>query len=252
MPHRPPRGLSVLSPVLILAVWEGLARAHLIDVRFFPPPSAILVAGWGTTQTGELWSNLRISLVRIGVGFALGAVPGIALGVVMGLMPWVRLTCMPIVSAIYPIPKSAILPLIMLIFGIGELAKWVFIAVGVFFPVLINSMVGVLTIDQIYLDVGRNYGARGPTFLLTIALPGALPVIFAGIKLGFGLALILVVIAEIVASRAGLGFFIWNAWQIFDVEKLYTGLIVIGILGYLSSEAIDAAERVVVPWRPRS
>jgi NitT/TauT family transport system permease protein len=252
MPPRPPKGLSLLSPVLILAVWEALARLHLIDVRFFPAPSAILAAGWATARSGELWVNLRISLARIGVGFAWGALPGIAVGILMGLVPWIRLTCMPVVSAIYPIPKSAILPLIMLIFGIGEVAKWIFIAIGVFFPVLLNSMVGVLTIEQIYLDVGRNYGARGLNFLLTIALPGALPVVFAGIKLGFGLALILVVIAEIVASRAGLGFLIWNAWQIFDVEKLYTGLIVIGILGYLSSEAIDAVERIVVPWRPRS
>ena len=252
MPYRPPKGLSLLSPILFLAIWEGLARAHLIDVRFFPAPSAILIAGWGIAQSGELWTNLSVSLGRIGVGFALGALPGVALGILMGLIPWVRLTCMPIVSAVYPIPKSAILPLIMLIFGIGELSKWIFIAIGVFFPVLLNAMVGVLTIDRIYLDVGRNYGARGLNFFLTIALPGALPVIFAGIKLGLGLALILVVIAEIVASRAGLGFLIWNAWQIFDVEKLYTGLIVIGILGYATSEAIDAVERVVVPWRPRS
>src|SRR5579883_272352 len=202
--HPSPRLLSLLSPVLVMGLWEALARAHLIDVRFFPAPTAILVEAWRTAHSGELWANLRISL-----------------------------------------------PLIMLIFGIGELSKWVFIAVGVFFPVLINSMAGVLTIDRIYLDVGRNYGARGLNFLLTIALPGALPVVFAGIKLGFGLALILVVIAEIVASHAGLGFLIWNAWQIFDVEKLYTGLILIGILGYLSSEAIDALERLAVPWKPR-
>src|SRR5205807_9565637 len=104
----------------------------------------------------------------------------------------------------------------MLIFRIGELAKWVFIAIGVFFPVLINAMVGVLTIDRIYMDVGRNYGARGLNFLLTIALPAALPVIFAGIKPGFGLALILVVIAEILASPAGPGFPLWNARPTFD------------------------------------
>jgi NitT/TauT family transport system permease protein len=208
---RPPSGLGLLSPLLALAVWEALARAHLLDVRFFPPPSSILRAAWGAAQSGELWDNVRISLARIAAGFALGALPGLALGIAMGLAPWVRLACMPLVSAVYPIPKSAILPLIMLVFGIGEVSKWVFIGVGVFFPVLLNAMVGVLTIDGIYLDVGRNYGARGLNFLTTIALPGALPVIFAGIKLGFGLALVLVVIAEIVASRAGIGFLIWNA-----------------------------------------
>ncbi len=245
------RLLSFLSPLILLALWEAAAHARLIDVRFFPAPSAILIESWRIALSGELWENVRISLERIAIGFVLGAVPGIVLGIVMALIPWVRSACLPLVSAVYPIPKSAILPLIMLIFGIGEVSKWVFISIGVFFPVLINSMAGVLTIDRIYLDVGRNYGARGYNFFMTIALPGALPVIFAGIKLGFGLALILVVIAEIVASRAGIGFLIWNAWQIFDVEKLYTGLTVVGILGYLSSEAIDAIERLAVPWRAR-
>lgn len=249
--QRPLRLLSLATPLALLAVWEAAARLHAIDVRFFPAPSSILADGWQTVRTGELWANLRVSLARILVGFALGAIPGAALGILMGLIPWVRAAGLPVVSAVYPIPKSAILPLIMLIFGIGELSKWVFIAIGVFFPVLINALAGVLTIDRIYLDVGRSYGARGPAFLRTIALPGALPVLFAGIKLGFGLALILVVIAEIVSSRAGIGFMIWNAWQIFDVEKLYTGLIVIGLLGYLSTEAIDAVERLVVPWKPR-
>lgn len=243
------RVLSLLSPLLLLAFWEVLARAQLIDIRFFPAPTDILGNTWNAVQTGELWANLRITLARIAVGFALGALPGITLGILMGLIPWVRSVCLPIASAIYPIPKSAILPLIMLIFGIGELSKWVFVAIGVFFPVLINAMVGVLTIDRIYLDVGRNYGARGAAFLLTIAVPGALPVIFAGIKLGFGLALVLVVIAEIVASHVGIGFLIWNAWQIFDVEKLYTGLLVIGLLGYVSSEVIDGLERFAVPWK---
>src|SRR5205807_9706626 len=110
--------------------------------------------------------------------FVLGTLPAIVIGVLMGLIPLVRLTCMPVVSAIYPIPKSAILPLIMLIFGIGELAKWVFIAIGVFFPVLINAMVGVLTIDRIYMDVGRDYVARWINFLLTTTLPGARAEIF--------------------------------------------------------------------------
>lgn len=249
---RPLRLLSLATPLALLAVWEAAARLHAIDVRFFPAPSSILADGWQTVRTGELWANLRVSLARILVGFALGAIPGAVLGILMGLIPWVRAAGLPLVSAVYPIPKSAILPLIMLIFGIGELSKWVFIAIGVFFPVLINALAGVLTIDRIYLDVGRSYGARDPAFLRTIALPGALPVLFAGIKLGFGLALILVVIAEIVSSRAGIGFMIWNAWQIFDVEKLYTGLIVIGLLGYLSTEAVDAVERLVVPWKPRA
>src|SRR5438132_8198465 len=165
MPARAPRGISLLSPLFILAAWEALARLHLIDVRFFPAPTAILAAGWTTVESGELWANLEISLGRIGAGFALGALPGAVLGIVMGLMPWVRLACMPVVSALYPIPKSALLPLIMLLFGIGEVANWLYIAIGLSFPVLIHAMRGGLRIHPLLLDVRRHYGARGPNYL---------------------------------------------------------------------------------------
>src|SRR5436309_1230135 len=125
------------------------------------------------------------------------------------------------------------------------------VAVGVFYLVLINTMAGVLNIQPIFLDVGRNFGASRLQVFRTIAFPGALPLIFAGLRLGLGIALILIVIAEIVGARSGIGYMIWQAWTIFQVERMYVGLVVIAVLGWLAALIIDAVERVLIPWRPR-
>src|SRR5437667_266657 len=132
------------------------------------------------------------------------------------------------------------------------IALWeALVAIGVFYLVLINTMAGVLNIQPIFLDVGRNYGASRLQVFRTIALPGALPLIFAGLRLGLGIALILIVIAEIVGARSGIGYMIWQAWTIFQVERMYVGLVVIAVLGWLAALIIDAVERVLIPWRPR-
>jgi NitT/TauT family transport system permease protein len=154
------------------------------------------------------------------------------------------------VGALYPIPKIAILPLVMLIFGLGESSKWVIIAIGVFFPILINSMAGVISIEKIYHDVGKNYGANRLNQYLTIALPGALPLILTGIRIGWGIALLLIVAAEFVAAKSGLGWVIWQSWQTFAVEQMYVGIITISVLGFLSFLALDGLGKLLVPWKP--
>src|SRR5207245_7563308 len=141
-------------------------------------------------------------------------IPGVILGITMGLSRPVRAAVDPLVASTYPIPKSAILPLILLIFGLGEASKIVMVALGVFYPVVINTMGGVLQIQKIYLDVGRNFRANRWQTFRTIALPGALPSIMTGIKLGVGMGLILIAIAEMVGAKEGIGFMIWDAWQV--------------------------------------
>jgi NitT/TauT family transport system permease protein len=153
------------------------------------------------------------------------------------------------VAATYPIPKSAILPLILLIFGLGEASKIVMVALGVFYPVIINAMVGVLQIDRIYLDVGKNYRASRWQVFRTIALPGAMPSIVAGIKLGVGMGLILIAISEMVGAQNGLGFMIWNAWQVLIVETMYVGLVVIALLGFAFTLILNELERWLLPWK---
>lgn len=243
------RAIGIGSPLVLLLAWELSARMGWIDARFFPAPSSIGEQAWTLSASGELWTNLWASLQRLFWGFLLGGVPALILGALMGLYRPVRAAIDPLVAATYPIPKSAILPLILLIFGLGESSKIVMVALGVFYPVLINTMSGVIQIDRIYLDVGRNFKASRWQVFRTIALPGALPSILAGIKLGIGMGLILIAIAEMIGAKSGLGYMIWNAWQILLVETMYVGLIAIAILGYLFTLGLDEIERRVLPWR---
>lgn len=243
------RALYFASPALILVAWEILARAGAVDVRLFSAPSLILKALVPVVASGELWVNALVSLQRVLLGFLVGSGAGVVLGLAMGLAPPVRAALGPMVAATFPIPKLAIMPLILLVFGLGETSKVVTVAVGVFYLVLINSMAGVMNIDKIYLDVARSFGASRKDFYLTVALPGALPMIFAGLKLGMGTALLLIVAAELSAARAGVGYMIWRAYDMFDIERMFVGLITMSFMGYILSNLLDVVERVVIPWK---
>jgi NitT/TauT family transport system permease protein len=249
------RMVAVLAPLGLLALWECLVRAGWLDARFFPAPSSIIGTfehmAWGLPWKDSLGWHVLVSLSRAAIGFALGAAPAIVVGALMGLMPLLRAAIQPMVGALYPIPKVAILPLVMLIFGIGEESKWAIIAVGVFFQVLIATAAGVANIDRIYLDVGANFKASRTATFITIALPGALPVIFAGLRLGWGASLLLLVTAEMVSSQSGIGFIIWRAWQLMSVEDMYVGLVVIAFIGIASFWLIDLAEARLLPWKKR-
>src|SRR3984885_4315025 len=153
------RILGIASPIALLAVWEIAARLNYIDVRFFPAPSSVIATMIEMLRSGELITNTLVSLRRLALGAVIGGVPALVLGIAMGLNRGGRPGFDPIVAATYPIPKSAILPLALLIFGLGEGSKIFMVAIGVFFPVVINSTTGVLEINRIYLDVGRNYKA---------------------------------------------------------------------------------------------
>lgn len=245
------RIVSVLSPLTLLIVWEVLARVQAIDTRLFSSPSLIIAAFFPLLLSGELIYNTAISVQRVILGFVAGAAPGILLGLSMGLSPLVRSAVEPMIAATYPIPKLAIMPLILLVFGLGETSKVFTIAIGVFYLVVINTMAGVLNIDKIYLDVARNFGASRKDYYLTVAFPGALPMIFAGLKLGMGMALILIVAAELSAAKAGVGWMIWRAYDMFDIEQMFVALIVLSVLGYIFSLVLDAVEIWVVPWKQR-
>ena len=243
------RLVSILSPILLLVLWEALGRVGALDARFFPPPSAIAGAFPPLLRSGELLDHTATSLGRIVIGFLIGAVPALILGIAMGLSRLLRAALNPMIGALYPIPKTAILPLLLLIFGTGEASKYAAVAIGVFFLVLLNTIAGVLSIEPVYLDVGRNFGASRVQVFRTVALPGALPLIFTGLRLGWGTALILIVVAEIFSSRTGLGSFINTMYQTFQVEQMYAGLIVISVIGYVSFLVLDELQRWLIPWR---
>lgn len=240
---------SIVSPLLLLLAWEVAARTALLDTRFFPAPSTILHTLGRLLESGALWIDTWASLQRMFWGFLLGGVPALVLGVAMGMSRPLRAAIDPLIACTYPIPKSAIFPLILLIFGLGEASKIVMVAIGMFYPICINAMAGVLEINKIYLDVGKSFKASRWQMFRTIALPGALPFIMSGIKLGVGMGLILIAIAEMIGAKSGLGFMIWNAWEILSVETMYVGLVMIAVLGYLFSLILNELERWIIPWK---
>ena len=243
------RIMNIASPLGLLLLWEVAARFGWIDVRFFPAPSKIFVTMLELIQNGQLWIHLKASMYRLFWGFVWGGVPALLLGISMGLNRTLRSIMDPLVSATYPIPKSAILPLILLIFGLGEPSKVVMVASGLFFPILINTMAGVLEIQKIYFDVSKNFGADRYQVFMTVALPGAMPLIMTGVKLGVGMGLILISLAEMIGAKSGLGYMMWNAWEILSVETMYVGLLVIAALGVLFTVVLNEIERYLVPWK---
>jgi NitT/TauT family transport system permease protein len=241
--------LAVASPVLLLLAWEILVRLKLLDARFFPLPTDVIHDLVVQAMSRDLWIHIGFTISRMLVGFVLGAIPGVLLGIAMGLSPLLRQLLQPAIAAIYPIPKVALFPLIMLMFGLGESSKWVIVAVAVFFQVLMSTLAGVVNIERVYLDVAADFRARRWQAYRTIALPAALPFIFTGFQLGLGMSLIVVVIAENFGTENGLGYVIWHSWQIFEVRDMYVALILVALLGYLSQLLLARIERAVIPWR---
>ena len=243
--------MAVTAPLVILLLWEAATRAGVLDQRFFPTPSSVLIDLVSMAASGELTLHLGWTLQRVAIGFVLGAVPAVLLGMVLGLSPALNALLRPAIAVIYPIPKVALFPLIMLIFGLGETSKWVIVAIAVFFQVFFSTLAGVVNIDRIYLDVAVNFGASRWQAYRTIALPAALPFIFTGCQLGLGMALIVVVVAEQFGTKTGLGFIIWRSWQVFEVRDMFVGLIMVALVGYGLQLAMTVLERRLIRWKAR-
>jgi len=241
---------TVAGPLMVLALWELLSRTGVLEPRFFPPPSEVARTMGRMLASGELLEDTWVSVARVVGGFVLGSVPAVALGMMMGMWQPLRLLLMPVASAIYPVPKIAVLPLTVIIFGLGETSKVVLVAISVFFLVLLNTVTGVLNTERTYFDVGRNLGASRWQLLATVAFPGALPMIFAGLKLAMGFALIVIVGTEFLAARNGVGELIWRSYQTFDIKSMYVGLLVTALLGWLFIIIFDMLERWVIRWKP--
>ena len=243
------RLISISSPLALLLLWEVLAQAGTIDTRFFPAPTSIFATMVALLKSGELMHHTLVSLQRLALGSIIGGVPALVLGIIMGLSRPIRALIDPLIAATYPVPKSAILPLALLIFGLGEGSKIFMVAVGVFFPVAINATAGVLEINKIYLDVGRTFKAGRWNTFRTIALPGALPFIMTGVRLGIGMGIVLIAVAEMIGAKSGLGYMIWSAWETFAVEQMYVGLFVIAIIGFILTVTLNEIEKILIPWR---
>ncbi|MGD9945161.1 MAG: ABC transporter permease [Burkholderiaceae bacterium] len=254
---RPSRGeriaesAATFSPLVLLVLWEIVCRLGWLDVRFFPPPSAIAGTFLQDIGNGEIFTHVKATLWRVVVGIAMGLLPGVVLGLWLGLFKWPRLVLTPIFSTLYTVPKVAIFPLLLLIFGLGDASKFVLVAIGMFFLVFFSTLSGVLQIPGIYFDVARNAGATLGQTMRDVALPASLPSIFTGIKLGVGHAYVLIAASEFVGAKSGVGFYIWTSWQLFSISRMFVGIVLISLMGYLSMLLVEQIQQRLVPYAQR-
>jgi ABC-type nitrate/sulfonate/bicarbonate transport system permease component len=275
------RTLAFGFPVAALVAWQLIVDAGILNPLWFPQPTRIAQALWDVTvnydrfsQTsllGRPWliphewsvhgwagvyslfaeSHVWATVGRVFAGFVIGAIPGILLGVVMGVNRTVRLMLDTTLSAIYVLPKIAIFPIVMLMFAdpFGEGPKIAVVALSVFFLMTINTMAGVRDIDPVFLMAGKNYGARGFALLWHVILPAAMPVIFAGLRLALGTALIVIISVEFLRAKQGVGFMTFYYWEVLSPEKMYAGLVVVMLLGVLLTYGLQWLQRRLMPWQ---
>jgi NitT/TauT family transport system permease protein len=235
--------LAVLSPLALLLVWECASATGFLREAFFPRPSTILVHLQRLAVSGTLWSHTAATLVRIGWAFAAAAVLGVAVGLAMGLWRRLREGLDPLIAVVYPIPSVLFLPLVSFLVPRGEMPAIVTTTVTSFFLVAMTTAHGVQQIDPRVVEAAMHYGARGGRLFARVLLPGALPFIFTGLRLGLGYALIVAVAVEIVAASHGLGALLWLSWQVLKVEDMYATFLVIAVLGALLSYGLAALRR---------
>ena len=243
------RALRLVALVGLLAVWEAVARVGWVPVLFLPSPVGVLLEAVEMLRSGELVGHLAASLSRLLLGFAVGAALGVAVGVVVGFFAVAEAVGTPVIAATFPIPKIALLPLLILWLGLGEPSKVAVIALGVFFPMAINTFTGVRQADPLLVRAAVAFGARRWSVIRKVVLPSALPMIFAGLRLGAGTALLLLVAAEMIAVESGIGFLVLHAGNLMQTTKLMVGIVVLSLLGVVSHWSLGRLERLAIPWR---
>lgn len=245
-----PRGTtSWLVFAVVLAAWQAAGSLELVSALFLPSPSAIVRALWRLAVSGELWGHVSISLVRIGAGWIIGTALGISVGLAVGLFSLARAAGLPIVSALFPIPKIALLPLLILWLGIGETSKIATIALGVFFPTVIAVYSGVDQVPNNLIRMAQSFELPFLAIVRKVVVPGALPNIVAGFRISASIALLLVVSAEMIGAETGIGAFVLQAGNLMQTDQLMAGVVVLSILGLAVARGIGALEARVTRWR---
>ena len=256
---------AIIIPFLLLLFWEGLTRSGFINPHILPAPSQVLLKWIAYLKpleeynpasmsyvawlfSGELPHDALASIIRVVGGFGIGAGLALPLGLLMGGSAWIYRLMNPLVQLLRPIPPIAYIPLAILWFGLGNPPAFFLISLGAFFPVLMNTISGVRTVDEIYIRAARNLGASGATLFLRIILPAATPHILTGLRVGFGVAFIVVIVAEMIAVNDGLGFRILEAREFMWSDKIIAGMITIGLLGLAIDSGMDRINRYLLRW----
>ena len=233
----------------LLLFWQAVCMTGWVSELYLPAPTSIVKTGWTMVASGEIAVNMQASLQRIGWGFFIGSAAGIAIGLLTGFSRLAEAVGNPMIYSLYPIPKIALLPLIILWLGIGEVSKISIIALGVFFPVVINTYSGVKNVDPLLLRVAVSYRTSRLNIIRKVVLPAALPVIFAGLKLAAGTSLLLLVAAEMIAAKEGIGAMILHYGDLMLTTKLMVGVLVLSLLGLIFNRLLEWLEHRLIPWK---
>jgi sulfonate transport system permease protein len=242
--------LALTAPVAFLGAWQLASTNGWADPRYFPPPTDVWREAIELVEAGELQHALWVSTQRALWGFALGVGSGLVFGFLLGLSRTARAALEPFLSACYTIPKLALLPLFLMIFGLGEAPKIMLIAVTVFFFMWIATMAAVMTIPATYHEAGRSLRATRAQTLRHIVVPAVLPQVFVAMRVSAGVSILVLVGAEFVQGNDGIGYLIWHSWSLFVARRMYVGIVAVALLGYLFGEVVKLVGRVLTPWAP--
>ena len=245
----PVRYAAAAGFAVLLALWELSVRAGFASPLFLPAPSSVLSALADLWRTGTLWQHVSESLVRLAGGWVLGTAAGLAAGLAMGVWSLGRSIGVPLVSALFPIPKISLLPLLILWLGIGEASKIATIGLGVFFPTAIATYTAIDAVPRNLIRMAQSFGLPPGDVLRKIVLPGALPGILAGFRISTSIALILLVSAEMIGAQYGIGAFVLQAGNLMLTDQLLAGVLLISLLGLALGAGLTRLERRLLRWR---
>ena len=240
-------GAAVFVTLIVLAEWG--TRSGFISALTLPKPSDVLATFGELYTSGLLFKHLLPSLSRLAVGAALGVSIGVSVGILIGLFSYMRAGLVPLVAAIFPIPKIALLPLFVIWFGIGEGSKYALIAFGTFTPTVVATYGAVDNVDRTLIRMGQSFGLSWWSIVRKIVFPGALPGILSGLRISLAIAIILLVAAEMLGAEYGIGAYILEAGSLYDLERLFVGVVILSLLGVITSGVIALIERRLLDWR---
>src|SRR5260370_31361817 len=242
--------LGSISMLIFLGVWELAVRLGLVNPLFTSSPSRIAIAAVEMFADGSIYGHLRVSGSEFLLGFSLAVVIGVPLGILMGWYSRLDAVLDPFVSALYATPRIALLPLVMIWFGIGVMSKIAIVFLGAIFPILVNTITGVRTVNADFVKVARSFGSNDWQMFLTVALPSSGPLLLTGLRLGIGHALVGIVVGEMYGATHGLGYLIATSGARFQTDKVMVGIIIIAAAGVALTELLRVIERCFEAWRP--
>lgn len=244
------RLLPWLVPIFLIAIWQIASSTGLLESRVLPAPTAVVSAFWELLISGELWKHVQISAGRAIIGLLIGGGLGLFLGLLNGSSKVASTLLDTTLQMVRNIPALALIPLVILWFGIDETAKLFLVAIGVFFPIYINTYHGIRSVDPQLIEMGKSYGLTRWQLYKEIILPGALPSILVGLRFALGLVWVLLIVAETISAQAGIGYMTMNAREFLQTDIVLVGILLYALLGKLADVLAVSLEKYLLRWHP--